>query len=55
LFSHAVADDAASAPLTGGKASHENLFSQPSTDDIPARNEVAQLAKPLPRNPFQVG
>ena len=53
LFSHAVADDAASAPLTGGKASHENLFSQPSTDDIPAENEVARSVKPLPRNPFQ--
>jgi hypothetical protein len=57
LFSHALADEAASAPsapsapLSKTKASHENLFSQPSTDD--AGNVVAPQ-KPLPRNPFQV-
>lgn len=55
LFSHAVADEAADAPPTPGKASHQNLFSQPSTQETaqPAGTEVARQ-KPLPRNPFQV-
>jgi hypothetical protein len=51
LFSHPLADEAAAAPLNKTKASHENLFSQLSTDD--AGNVVAPQ-KPLPRNPFQV-
>jgi hypothetical protein len=50
LFSHVTADDAASTPLNH-KASRQNLFSQPSSDD--AMDVVAQ-PKPLPRNPFQV-
>jgi hypothetical protein len=51
LFSHAVADDATSAPAKGAKATHQNLFSQP--EDTSTGNAVAP-PKPLPRNPFQV-
>ena len=51
LFSHALADEAASTPLSKTKASHENLFSQPSNDDA---GSVVAPQKPLPRNPFQV-
>ncbi|TCO58738.1 hypothetical protein [Actinocrispum wychmicini] len=51
LFSHAGADEVASAPLSTTKASHENLFSQPSTDDA---GDVVARPKALPRNPFQV-
>jgi hypothetical protein len=53
LFSHPLADEAASVPLSKAKASHENLFSQPSSEDNEAGNAVAP-SKPLPRNPFQV-
>jgi hypothetical protein len=51
LFSHVTADEAASTPLNHTKASHQNLFSQPSSDDV---MDVVAQPKPLPRNPFQV-
>jgi hypothetical protein len=51
LFSHALADEATSAPLNTTKASHENLFSSPSGDEP---GDAVAPAKPLPRNPFQV-
>jgi hypothetical protein len=51
LFSHATSDEVASAPLSTTKASHENLFSQPSESDA---GEAVARPQALPRNPFQV-
>jgi hypothetical protein len=50
LFSHATSDEVASVPLNTTKASRENLFSQPSTQDA---SDAVGRPETLPRNPFQ--
>ena len=52
LFSHATAEDAGDVPRATAKASHQNLFSQPTTQE-PKATGVAR-PETLPRNPFQL-
>jgi hypothetical protein len=53
LFSHARTEETGSTPAVVAKASRQNLFSQPSTQDTQDADEVARPVN-LPRNPFQV-
>jgi hypothetical protein len=52
LFSHATADDAGDVPPAKAKASHQNLFSQPTTQET--KGTTVARPETLPRNPFQL-